>query len=84
MINIGPIEDMPQDLRVLLINKRMDLRDVVSYGVVSTTASHFEHRTISYTRFITNRMTDGTVDEVEIEPGEWQPGAMRYFIYLIK
>lgn len=62
----------------------MDLRDVNGYGVVCTTASDFDPETIMYTRFITNRMADETVDEAIIEPGEWQPGAMRYFIYLIK
>ena len=83
MISISPIDDMPPDLYDLLKSKDQSFRGVTNYGIIATTGK-FKDSVLVHALLTANALTKERLEFVPIEPGEWQPGAMRYIIYLIK
>lgn len=86
MININPTSEMPHDLWTLLRDGHGcdSLRTFKYYGVVSTTDSEFATYVTAHCNYIADMLKSVEYRVIQIEPGTWQPGAMRYLIYLIK
>jgi len=93
MITISPTSEMPHDLWVLLrdklavvdlIEKFHNLRTFKYYGVVCTSASEFSTHVVIHCNYIADMLKCDMYTTIQIEPGTWQPGSIRYLIYLIK
>ena len=86
MITISPTPEMPHDLWTLLQDKEphLHLRAFKYYGVVCTTGSTFADDVVEHCNYIADMLKCVEYRVLQIEPGTWQPGAMRYLIYLIK
>jgi hypothetical protein len=86
MITISPTSEMPHDLWTLLRDDQgyHNLRTFKYYGVVCTSASEFSTHVVVHCNYIADMLKCTEYRTIQIEPGTWQPGAMRYLIYLIK
>lgn len=87
MITISPTSEMPHDLWVWLGRDNevyLNLRTFKYYGVVCTTGSTFSDDVIGHCNYIADMLKCSEYRVLPIDPGTWQPGAMRYLIYLIK
>ena len=82
MISISPQSDMKDDLYGVLKIKGVIAEKFDYYGVVS--GSNISAYTRQESQIIADKLAEDTVIVVPISPGQWQPGAMHYLIYLIK
>ena len=82
MISISPIGDMKIDLIGVLKIKGVAASAFNYYGVVA--GSEFSAYIRQESQIIADKLAEDTVIVVPISPGQWQPGAMHYLIYLIK
>ena len=83
MISISSTSEMPHDLWMFLKGRGHNPRNFTDYGIVSGTGE-FNPSLLGYALLIANKIAEETVTTVHIGPGEWQPGAMQYLIYLMK
>ena len=84
MITISRTEDMHADLIGVLKIKGVNAEMFDYYGVVSTSNKNVSIYVRQETQIIADKLAEDNVIVVHISPGQWQPGAMRYLIYLIK
>jgi len=83
MINISPIYKMEASLKTLLENAELKAEKFRYYGIISTSGSDFDSLDLMDCEYLTNKLAEEGVISFSIQPGTWQPGAMRYKIYLI-
>jgi len=74
---------MEASLKTVLENAGLNADKFRYYGIVSTTGPDFKVATMMECEYLTNKLAEEGVVTLSIPPGTWQPGAMRYKIYLI-
>jgi hypothetical protein len=83
MINISPIYKMEDSLKALLENAELRAEKFRYYGILSTSGPDFDSLDLVDCEYLTDKLAAEGVVTFSISPGTWQPGAMRYKIYLI-
>jgi len=83
MINISPIFKMEDSLKTLLENAQLKVEKFRYYGIISTSQPDFDSLDMMDCEYLTDRLAEEGVVTFSIPPGTWQPGAIRYKIYLI-
>ncbi len=84
MISISRTGDMKADLHGVLKIKGVIAEKFDYYGVATTSSDRFSTYMREECQILADKLAEDTVTVVSISPGQWQPGAMRYLIYLIK
>ena len=84
MITISRTGDMKADLIGVLKIKGVNAEVFDYYGIVTTSGEKFSAYTLQECQMIADKLAEDTVIVVPVSPGQWQPGAMRYLIYLIR
>ena len=83
MINISPIYKMEDSLKALLEKAELKAEKFRYYGIISTSAPDFDSLDLMDCEYLTDKLAEEGVVTFSIPPGTWQPGAIRYKIYLI-
>ena len=83
MINISPIRTMEASLKTLLENAELRAEKFRYYGIISTSGPNIDSSVTMDCEYLTNRLAQEGIVTFSIPPGTWQPGAIRYKIYLI-
>lgn len=83
MINISPIRTMEASLKTLLENAGLKADKFRYYGIISTSGPDFNASVTMDCEYLTNKLAEEGIATLSIPPGTWQPGAMRYKVYLI-
>ena len=83
MINISPIYKMEASLKALLERAELKAEKFRYYGIISTSGPDFDSLDLMDCEYLTDKLAEEGVVTFSIPPGTWQPGAIRYKIYLI-
>jgi hypothetical protein len=83
MITISPIYKMEASLKTLLESEKLKVEKFKYYGIISTSGPEFDSFDIMDCEYLTDKLAEEGVVTFSIPSGTWQPGAMRYKIYLI-
>jgi hypothetical protein len=83
MITISPIYKMEASLKTLLESEKLKVEKFKYYGIISTSGPDFDSFDMMDCEYLTDRLAQEGVVTFSISPGTWQPGAIRYKIYLI-